>query len=49
MGRARILVVVVLAAAAMAVPAGRADAATSVITIAHNHLLRNGLPWVSLA
>ena len=46
MGRIRILVVIALAAAAMAVPVARADAATSVITITHNHLLRNGLPWV---
>ena len=46
MGRIRILVVIALAAAAMAVPVARADAATSVITITQNHLLRNGLPWV---
>jgi Cellulase (glycosyl hydrolase family 5) len=45
-GRVRILVVIVLAAVATAIPVARADAATSVITITHNHLLRNGLPWV---
>ena len=27
-------------------PVARAGAATSVITITHNQLLRNGLPWV---
>ena len=36
----------VLAFAALAVPAARAGAATSVITVTHNQLLRNGLPWV---
>ncbi len=46
MGRSRILIVVALAVAALAVPAARAGAATSVITITHNQLLRNGLPWV---
>jgi cellulase (glycosyl hydrolase family 5) len=45
-GRFRILIVVALAAAALAVPVARAGAATSVITITHNQLLRNGLPWV---
>ncbi|HEY1566088.1 MAG TPA: cellulase family glycosylhydrolase [Solirubrobacteraceae bacterium] len=46
MGRIRILIVIALAAAAMTLPAARADAATSDITITQNHLLRNGLPWV---
>jgi hypothetical protein len=45
-GRFRILIVMALAAAALAVPAARAVAATSVITVNHNQLLRNGLPWV---
>ncbi|MGH2896819.1 MAG: cellulase family glycosylhydrolase, partial [Solirubrobacteraceae bacterium] len=45
-GRFRILIITGLAAAALAVPAARAGAATSVITIAHHQLLRNGLPWV---
>lgn len=35
-----------LAVAALAVPAAPADAASSVITVTHNQLLRNGLPWV---
>ena len=35
-----------LACAALAVPAARAGAATSVITVTHDQLLRNGLPWV---
>lgn len=35
-----------LAAAALAVPVARASAATSVITVTHNQLLRNGMPWV---
>jgi Cellulase (glycosyl hydrolase family 5) len=43
--RFRILIVMALAAAALAVPVARAGAATSVITITHNQLLRNGLPW----
>ncbi len=46
MGRVRILIIMVLAVAAAAVPAAPAGAATSVITVAHNQLLRNGLPWV---
>ena len=46
MGRVRTLIVLVLAAAAFVVPVTRADAATSVVTVTHNHLLRNGLPWV---
>jgi hypothetical protein len=45
-GRFRILIVMVLATAALAVPVARAGAATSVITITHNQLLRDGLPWV---
>jgi hypothetical protein len=46
-GRFRILTVmaVALAAVALAVPVARAGAATSVITVTHNQLLRNGLPW----
>src|SRR6185312_2470162 len=36
----------VLALAALAVPVARAGAATSDITVTHNLLLRNGLPWV---
>ena len=46
MGRVRILIVSVLACVALAVPAARAGAATSVITVTHDQLLRNGLPWV---
>ncbi len=46
MGRTRILIIMVLAVAGLAVPVARARAATSVITITHNELLRNGLPWV---
>ncbi len=46
MGRVRILIVSVLACMALAVPAARAGAATSVITVIHDQLLRNGLPWV---
>jgi hypothetical protein len=45
-GRSRILIIMVLALAALAVPVARAQAGTSVITITHNQLLRNGLPWV---
>jgi hypothetical protein len=45
-GRSRILIIMVLALAALAVPVARADAGTSVITVTHNQLLRNGLPWV---
>jgi hypothetical protein len=45
-GRFRILFGVMLAVAALAVPAARAGAATSIITVSHNQLLRNGLPWV---
>jgi hypothetical protein len=45
-GRVRILIIMVLAFAALGVPAARAGAATSVITVTHNQLLRNGLPWV---
>ena len=46
MGRLRILIVIAGAAAALALPVSRAVAATSVITVSHNQLLRNGLPWV---
>ncbi len=46
MGRSRILIIVALAVAALAVPVARAGAATSVISVSHNQLLRNGLPWV---
>jgi hypothetical protein len=45
-GRFRILIVLALAATALGVPAARAGAATSDITISHDQLLRNGLPWV---
>ncbi|MFZ1997390.1 MAG: cellulase family glycosylhydrolase, partial [Solirubrobacteraceae bacterium] len=46
MGRFRILIVMALAATALAVPVTRAGAATSVITVSHSRLLRDGLPWV---
>ena len=46
MGRLRILILTAVASAAFAVPAAGASAAPSVITVSHNHLLRNGLPWV---
>jgi Cellulase (glycosyl hydrolase family 5) len=45
-GRLRILIVIAGAMAALALPVSRAVAATSVITVSHNQLLRNGLPWV---
>jgi hypothetical protein len=45
-GRSRILLILVMAVAALAVPVARAGAATSVITISHSQLLRNGLPWM---
>jgi hypothetical protein len=48
-GRLRILILLLLAASVAAVaamPPARAVAATSVITVSHNQLLRNGLPWV---
>ena len=46
MGRLRILIVVAGAMAALTLPVSRAVAGTSVITVSHNQLLRNGLPWV---
>ncbi len=49
MGRLRIRIAIAATAAAVAAvaaPAPPATAATSVITVAHNQLLRNGLPWV---
>jgi Cellulase (glycosyl hydrolase family 5) len=46
-GRLRILILIALASAAalVALPASPAAAATSVITVDHSQLLRNGLPW----
>ncbi len=44
-GRFRILLVIGLTAAALALPVASASAGTSVVTVAGNQLLRNGLPW----
>lgn len=48
MRRLRILIVIAAATvtAGLAVGAAPAAASTSVITVSHNQLLRNGLPWV---
>jgi hypothetical protein len=44
-GRLRILIAIAGTAAALALPVSPALAGTSVITVSHNQLLRNGLPW----
>ncbi|MGZ4297364.1 MAG: glycoside hydrolase family 5 protein [Solirubrobacteraceae bacterium] len=44
-GRLRILGLIAVASAALGVTATRAAAATSVVSVDHNQLLRNGLPW----
>jgi cellulase (glycosyl hydrolase family 5) len=45
-GRLRILILTAVAVAVLAAPSWSAAAGTSVVTVSHNQLLRNGLPWV---